>query len=233
MSLPPPARPLPTRGSAHLPGLGALAAAAGGDRLRPARPARRARRSNVELDSLDLTAGSSSPPWSLAVGAVTLTGLLGEVFFSGAVAISLTHPAREEPPSLREIARRLNYGRLIAVDLLYVALVAVGLLLGFVPGHPRLRLARPRRAGGRDRGPHRAAAPCAAASSLVRGNFWLVFLVLVPIEIVGDAIGERPRRTSSTTCSATPSSPPGWPSPSPTSPSPRSSRSPRCCSRST
>ena len=50
-----------------------------------------------------------------------------------------------------------------------------------------------------------------AASRLVRGNFWLVVLVLVPVEIVGDAIGEGARPASSTACSATPSSPPGSP----------------------
>ena len=35
-----------------------------------------------------------------------MTGLLGEVFFSGAVAVSLTHPEHEKPPSIAEVARR-------------------------------------------------------------------------------------------------------------------------------
>jgi hypothetical protein len=143
---------------------------------------------NVELDSLDVTNGVKLAALALAVGAVTLTGLLGEVFFSGAIAVSLTHPHGEDPPPLREIARRLNYGRLIAVDLLFVAIVAVGLLLGFVPGilaFVWLGLAGPvveledRSATGALR----------RSVALVRGNFWLVFLVLAPIEIVGDAIG--------------------------------------------
>ncbi len=89
---------------------------------------------DVELDSLDVTSGIKLAALVLAVGAITATGLLGEVFFSGAIAISLTHAHGEKPPPLREIARRLRYGRLIAVDLAYVALVAVGLLLGLVPG---------------------------------------------------------------------------------------------------
>ncbi len=143
---------------------------------------------NVELDSLDVTNGIKLAALALAVGAVTLTGLLGEVFFSGAIAVSLTHPHGEDPPPLREIARRLNYGRLIAVDLLFVAIVAVGLLLGVVPGilaFVWLGLAGPvieledRSATGALR----------RSVALVRDNFWLVFLVLAPIELVGDAIG--------------------------------------------
>jgi len=143
---------------------------------------------NVELDALDITSGIKLAALALAVGAVTLTGLLGEVFFSGAIAISLTHPHGEDPPPLREIARRLKYGRLIAVDLLFVAVVALGLLLGLLPGllaFVWLGLSGPvveledRTAWGALR----------RSLQLVRGNFWLVFLVLAPVEIVGDAIG--------------------------------------------
>jgi len=144
---------------------------------------------NVELDSLDITNGVKLAAFALAVGAVTTTGLIGEVFFSGAIAISLTHDGQEGRPALREIARRLNYGRLIAVDLIFVAIVAVGLLLGVVPGvlaFVWLGLSGPiveleeQSAGGALR----------RSAQLVRGNFWLVFLVLAPIEIAGDAIGE-------------------------------------------
>lgn len=143
---------------------------------------------DVELDSLDLTSGIKLAALALAVGVVTATGLIGEVFFSGAIAVSLTHPHGEDPPPLREIARRLNYGRLIAVDLIFVALVALGLLLGFVPGilafvwlglaGPVVELEDRTTTGALRR-----------SMQLVRGNFWLVFLVLAPIEIVGDAIG--------------------------------------------
>jgi hypothetical protein len=143
---------------------------------------------NVELDSLNITNGIKVAALALAVGAITLTGLLGEVFFSGAIAISLTHPHDEGPPPLREIARRLNYGRLIAVDLLFVAIVAVGLLLGLVPGilafvwlglaGPIVELEERSTLGALRR-----------SLRLVRGNFWLVFAVLAPIEIAGDAIG--------------------------------------------
>lgn len=143
---------------------------------------------NVELDSLDLTSGIKIAALALAIGVITATGLIGEVFFSGAIAVSLTHPHGEGPPPLREIARRLNFGRLIAVDLLYVAIVAVGLILGVIPGilaFVWLALAGPvveleeRTARG----------ALTRSMRLVRGNFWLVFLVLAPVQIGGDAIG--------------------------------------------
>lgn len=143
---------------------------------------------NVELDSLDVTNGIKLAALALAVGVVTATGLLGEVFFSGAIAISLTHPYGKGSPPLREIARRLRYVRLIAVDLLFVAIVAVGLILGVIPGllaFVWLALAGPV-VELEERTPRGA---LARSMYLVRGNFWLVFLVLVPIEIVGDAIG--------------------------------------------
>jgi hypothetical protein len=142
----------------------------------------------VELDALNITDGIKLAALALAVGAVTLTGLLGEVFFSGAIAVSLTHPHGEDPPPLREIARRLNYGRLIAVDLLFVAIVALGLLLGLVPGilafvwlglaGPIVELEEQTAAGALRR-----------SLQLVRGNFWLVFGILAPIEVFGDAVG--------------------------------------------
>lgn len=142
----------------------------------------------VDVDALDLTSGIKVAALMLAVGAVTMTGLLGEIFFSGAIAISLTHPRHEGPPGLREIARRIKYGRLIVVDVAFVAIVAVGLLLGFVPGMlafvflglsgPIIEIEE-----------RRATAALRRSFQLVRGSFWLVFCVLVPIELLGDALG--------------------------------------------
>jgi hypothetical protein len=143
----------------------------------------------VDLDSLDVTGGIKVAALVAAVGALTTTSLLGEVFFSGAVAVSLTNPEGERPPPLREIARRLRYGRLIAVDVVYVLIVFVGLLLLFVPGvlaFVWLGLAGPV-VEIEDRTVRGA---LARSWRLVRGSFWLVFGVLVPIELVGDAIGE-------------------------------------------
>lgn len=143
---------------------------------------------NVDVGALDLTNGIKVAAIALAVGAITMTGLLGEIFFSGAIAISLTHPHGEQPPSLREIARQVKYGRLILVDLAFVAIVATGLLIGVIPGllaFVFLGLAGPV-VEIEERSAHRA---LLRSMQLVRGNFWLVFWVLVPIEIVGDAIG--------------------------------------------
>jgi hypothetical protein len=142
----------------------------------------------VDVDSLDLTSGIKIAAFLLAVSAVTTTSLLGEVFFSGAVAVSLTHPEHEKPPPLTHIAKELNYGRLIAVDLLYVVLVAVAAIPLFVPGilvfvflglsGPVVELEE-----------RTVRAALARSFRLVRGNFWFVFWILVPIEVVGDAIG--------------------------------------------
>jgi hypothetical protein len=124
-----------------------------------------------------------------AVAAITMTGLLGEVFYSGAVAVSLTHPADEKAPSTLDVARRLDYRRLILVDVAYVALVIVGLLFFFVPGilvFVWFGLAGPvvEIEGRTVRGALRRSA------ALVRHNFWLVFLVLAPVELAGDAVAE-------------------------------------------
>src|SRR5205085_7039970 len=70
----------------------------------------------------------------LTVAAVTTTGLLGEVFFSGAVATTLTQPGQSRAPSLLQIARELRWWRLIGVDLIYVLLVAAGLIVFVAPG---------------------------------------------------------------------------------------------------
>jgi hypothetical protein len=142
----------------------------------------------VEVDSLNITNGLKLLAVIAAVGAVTTTSLLGEVFFSGAVAVSLTHPEHLNPPSLRTIARTLRYGRLIAVDLVYVVIVAVGLLLFVVPGV--LAFVWFGLAGPVVEIEHRTVWGALRRSwTLVRGRFWTVFGVLVPIEIVGDSIG--------------------------------------------
>jgi len=142
----------------------------------------------VDVDALNVDSGIKLAALALAVGAVTTTGLLGEVFFSGAVAVSLTHPHGQRLPSLLEISRRLRYGRLIGVDLVYVAIVAVGLLLFLLPGaifFVYLGLAGP--VVELEERPVRGA--LARSFRLVRGNFWFVFWVLVPVEIAGDALG--------------------------------------------
>ncbi|HET7455022.1 MAG TPA: hypothetical protein VFJ76_05835 [Solirubrobacterales bacterium] len=142
----------------------------------------------VDVDSLDPTSGIEIAAVMLAVGAVTMTGLLGEIFFSGAIAISLTHPHGQKPPGLREIAGRIKYGRLILVDIAFVVIVAVGLLVGLLPGV--LAFVFLGLAGSIVEIEERSAASALRRSfQLVRGSFWFVFWVLVPIEVAGDAIG--------------------------------------------
>jgi hypothetical protein len=142
----------------------------------------------VDVESLDPTSGIEIAALMLAVGAVTMTGLLGEIFFSGAIAISLTHPHGQKRPGLREIAGRIKYGRLIVVDVGFVAIVTLGLLLGLVPGV--LAFVFLGLAGPIVEIEERSAASALRRSfELVRGSFWLVFWVLVPIEVFGDAIG--------------------------------------------
>jgi hypothetical protein len=143
----------------------------------------------VEIGSLDPGSLIKLAAVIGAVAAIAMTGLLGEVFYSGAVAVSLAHPVHEKPPSIAEVARRLDYRRLILVDIAYVALVIVGLLAFFVPGilvfvwfglaGPVVELeGRP------------VVGALRRSASLVRHNFWLVFLVLAPVELLGDVFSE-------------------------------------------
>lgn len=140
-----------------------------------------------DINALDLDGALQILGVVLAVMALAVTGLLGEVFYTGAVAISLTHPRDGRPPSLGEIARMVKYRRLIAIDLLYGALVAVGLVLLVAPGVAAFvwfALAAPVvEIEGRG-----VRAAFSRSVRLIRGRFWVVFAVLVPIELVGDAI---------------------------------------------
>lgn len=143
---------------------------------------------HFEVESLDFGGGLKIFAISLALLALTGVGLLGEVFYAGAVTILLTHPGDDrDPPSLRRIAAELNYLRLIAIDLIYVVLVALGLTLLVVPGilvFVYLGLAAPV-VEMEGRTVRRA---LIRSWRLVRGHFWLVFAVLVPIEIASDAL---------------------------------------------
>jgi hypothetical protein len=140
---------------------------------------------HVEATALDLGSGLEITGAVLALLILVLTGLLGEIFYTGAVAIALTHPHDGEPPSLREVARTIDYRALIAVDLIFGVLVAVGFLAFLVPGilvFVYLGLAAPV-----VEIEHRGVRAALSRSyRLVRGNFWLVLAVLMPIEIFSD-----------------------------------------------
>ncbi len=140
-----------------------------------------------DLGSLEVSGGFHVFGFVLGLLVLAATGLIGEVFYTGAVSIALTHPHDGDPPTLREVARMISYGRLVAVDLIYGALVAVGFAFLILPGvlvYIYLGLSAPvveierRRVGDAFK----------RSLSLVRGHFWLVFSVLVPIEVLGDGL---------------------------------------------
>lgn len=125
----------------------------------------------------------------------TLTATIGEVFYAGVVAAvvgrhrdpdsDLRHRASEVADMLRE----LPVMRLLVIDLLFVAFVVGGFVLLIVPGvilFTWFSLAAPvaeiEHLGVR--------ASFARSRSLVRGSFWRVLGILVPVMIIGDLIGD-------------------------------------------
>ncbi len=141
----------------------------------------------IDVDALNFEGSLQIFATVLAASLLAITGLLGEVFYTGAVAISLTHPHDGRPPTLRQIARMIAYRRLIAVDLIYGAVVTIGLLLLVAPGAAAFvffGLAAPvveiEKRGVRD--------AFVRSFRLVRGCFWTVAAVLIPIELASDAI---------------------------------------------
>jgi hypothetical protein len=144
---------------------------------------------HIEVDSLDLGSGLAVLGVLALVLALIGTSLFGEIFFSGVVAVSLTHEGEPGgPPRPREIARRLAYGRLIAVDLVYAFAVAIGLALLVLPGV--LAFVFLGLAGAVVEIERRGAGEALARSArLVRGRFWLVFAVLAPLEILSEGFG--------------------------------------------
>lgn len=142
---------------------------------------------STEIGSLDLDGALHVLALLAAVMALAITGLVGEVFYTGAVAISLTHPHEGRPPSLREIAGMVDYRALIAIDLIYGIMVALGLVFFLVPGilvfvwfglaAPVVEIE------------HRSVREAFRRSArLIRGKFLIVAAVLVPIELVGDTL---------------------------------------------
>jgi hypothetical protein len=142
---------------------------------------------HAEVSSLNFGSVAEIGAAALAVLLLATTGLIGEVFYTGAVAIALTHPHDGEPPSLRQVAAMVDYRTLIAIDLIFGVLVAVGLVAFVVPGiliFVYLGLSAPVV----EIEHHGVRAALRRSYRLVRGHFWLVLAVLVPIEIISDAV---------------------------------------------
>jgi hypothetical protein len=119
---------------------------------------------------------------------VAFTATLGDVFYTGVVAAVVDEHRTGTRRGLTDIARTLPYWRLLAVDVLFALMVAVGLLMLVAPGVIAFTwfvLAAPvveiegrgvRDALGRSR-------------ELVRGNFWRVLALLAPVVILSDELG--------------------------------------------
>jgi hypothetical protein len=158
----------------------------------------------VPLGLLEAVVGRLGPIGSAADSGITIVavlalllvqvvvGLVGEVFYSGAIANLIAFTRQGARLSLRTLAVRLAYGRLIAVAVLYDLAVAVGLLAFVVPGvvlFALLALAAPlvelqgcsvREAFARSR-------------ELVRGCFWRVLVVLGPITLASQSLDDAVR----------------------------------------
>jgi hypothetical protein len=113
--------------------------------------------------------------------------LLGDVLYAGVVAAVVIAVRTQHEGSLRELLEGLPVLRLIAVDLLLGLVVVIGFLLLIVPGivfitwfalvAPVVKVEHP---------PIRAA--FRRSRELVRGHFWLVFVFVIPIVIVAEAL---------------------------------------------
>ena len=115
--------------------------------------------------------------------ALAIASLIGEVLYSGVVAAIVLADRGGRRSTFGEVAGSLPYLRLIGVDLLYVAIVALGLLALVVPGLVALTwfalvgpVTKLEGAGVR--------AAFRRSRELVRGNGRRVFGALLPIMIV-------------------------------------------------
>lgn len=143
----------------------------------------------VNTDSLNVTEGFKVAAFLGALVAVTASSLFGEVFFSGAVAISLTHPEHEHPPTLRQIAGHISYLKLIAVDIIYVLVIVLGLFM-FVVGAFVFFVYFALTGAVVELEKHSVWGGFKRSFQLVRGHFWMVAAVAFPLEIVGDGIND-------------------------------------------
>jgi hypothetical protein len=141
----------------------------------------------LEPEEVEALSDLASIGVAAAFAVQAITSLLGEVFYAGAVALALAGGVEAKPSSLRSVARRLAYWRLILVDLVFVLGTVVGLLALVVPGiifFTWFALAGPlvELEGATVRAAFRR------SRQLVKGHFWTVLLVLLPITLVSELI---------------------------------------------
>jgi hypothetical protein len=145
------------------------------------------RAGSIHISHLSELSNLHAPGLVAGFLAQALTSLFGEVFYAGAVALTIAAGQERRRPSLMRVARSLSYGRLIAIDLLYGAGTAVGLLLLVAPGvavFTWFALAGPlvelENLG--------VKAAFARSRRLVRGRFWAVLAVLGPLTLASEAL---------------------------------------------
>jgi hypothetical protein len=137
-----------------------------------------------EIDPADLSDLAVAGAFA-EVALNTVSSLLGEVLYAGAVAIAVMHAPPGRSPLLREIVSEIRWLTLIAIDILFVLGMVAGILLLIVPGlifFARYALAATAaeaeglgvRAGFR------------RSAELGRGSRWLVFGLLFVIGTAGD-----------------------------------------------
>jgi hypothetical protein len=142
----------------------------------------------LEIDLEDLTVLEAG---GLAIAALVQIGtsLVGEVFYAGAVAALIVEKRTGVRRRLSDVARELPYLRLLAVDLLYSLGVAVFFVLLIVPGvlfftyfaltAPIVEI--------EERG---IRAAFRRSRELVRGRFWTVLAILLPVSVVIELLTE-------------------------------------------
>ena len=122
-------------------------------------------------------------------GALAWTSLLGQVFMAGTIGLSLIHTKDGKPPRLAWMARHISYGKLIAVDLLYLLIVLVGAVLLAIPG--LLAFVFFGLAGPVVEIEDRSVKGAFKRSfELVRKDFWLVAWVLGTLQVIGTYLSE-------------------------------------------
>ncbi len=137
--------------------------------------------------------GDNSGAITVAIAAAlttTLTATFGDVFYTGVVAGIVSEAWGGVRHGLADIARTLPYGRLLAIDVLFALMVAVGVLAFIIPGvilFTWYALAAPvvKIEGGGVRSAFRR------SRELVRGNFWKVLALLGPVLLIGDFLAEQ------------------------------------------
>ncbi|MDQ2622323.1 MAG: hypothetical protein M3Y45_04700 [Actinomycetota bacterium] len=117
----------------------------------------------------------------------TASSLFGEVFYSGAVALLVLHGHERTGVDLGHVFRKLPFGRLMVLDILYTLIVLAGLILLIVPGLVFMTWFWLSGAiiEVEDRGP---IAALRRSRQLVKGSFRPVFVVMMPLLLVSGSL---------------------------------------------